>query len=57
MPATEKRELSAARMEEACLSAHIVCRHFLMKTNYPLSAGTETAIEWDNGADQASMKI
>lgn len=57
MPATEKSELSAAWMEEACLSAHIVCRHFLMKTNYPLSAGTETATDWDNGADRASMKI
>lgn len=30
---------------------------FLMKTNGPLSAGTETAIELDNGADRASVKI
>lgn len=29
------------------------CSHFL-QTNDPLSASTETAIELDNGADQAS---
>lgn len=46
-----------AQMEEACLSVHIVCRHFLMKTNYHLFADPETAIKLDNGDDQASMKI
>lgn len=35
MPAREKNK--STQMEEACLSVPIFCRHFLMKTNYPLS--------------------
>lgn len=52
MPVREKN-----KMGEACLSVHIFRKLFVMKTNYPLSARTETAIELDNEADQASMKI
>lgn len=58
MPAGEKNKSCAtAQMQAACLSVRIFCRHVLMKTNYSLSAGTETAIELDSGADRASMKI